>query len=430
MNYDADVVIVGAGFAGLTLARELGWSGAQVRVLEARDRIGGRTWTDTRLGGERLEMGGGWIHWMQGHVWTEVSRYQLRIGETPWPSVAHWVVGDERHRGTAGDLLARMDDGMRRSIADSTSVFSRPYDPGLGGAWQALDHMSIVDRLAELNLDDEAYALCETMWSQNFNAPAETGALTQALRWAAVSNGDWQLLLDICSHWKLQDGTAALAQAIRGDVRGDIEFETRVVRVDERPDGVVVTTADGREITTRACALTVPVGVIGSIEFTSALPAQAKPVITDGQSSQGFKLWVRARGVREPFIAMGSSREPLALLQWEHASGDDVIAFGFGVDSRKHSPLDLEKVRGYVQRLMPDLDVVDFASHDWVADPYARQTWAMLRPNQIGGVQALATMPGRVSFAGADYARGWCSFVDGAIESGLHAAKNIRDRFL
>lgn len=52
-----DVVVVGAGFAGLTAARELRHRGASVLVLEARDRIGGRTWTDHRLGHD-LEIGG------------------------------------------------------------------------------------------------------------------------------------------------------------------------------------------------------------------------------------------------------------------------------------------------------------------------------------------------------------------------------------
>ena len=429
MQRDTDVVIVGAGFAGLTLARELGWAGVQTVVLEARDRIGGRTWTDTRMG-ERLEMGGGWVHWMQGHVWSEITRYQLAIAETPWPGLAHWLVGEQRHSGTADELLARMNEGMRRSIADSMDVFQRPYEPRYSDKWQQLERLSVADRLASLDLDEEAYALCEAMWSQNFNAPATTGALTQALRWGAVSNGDWQLLLDICSHWRLRDGTASLAQAIRSDMRGDIQLGTRVARIDERPDGVAVTTSDGREITALACVLTVPIGVIGSIEFTSPLPAPARPVIVDGQSSQGFKLWIRARGLDEPFIAMGSSEEPLALLQWEHAAGDEFIAFGFGVDARKHPLRDLETVSGYVHRLMPDLEVTDFASHDWVSDPYARQTWAMLRPNQLAGVQELASMPGRVIFAGADYAHGWCSFIDGAIESGLRAATTLRTRIL
>ena len=60
LELDRDVVIVGAGPAGLTAARELRKAGLSVAVLEARDRVGGRTWTDT-VDGAMLEIGGQWV---------------------------------------------------------------------------------------------------------------------------------------------------------------------------------------------------------------------------------------------------------------------------------------------------------------------------------------------------------------------------------
>ena len=60
LELDRDVVIVGAGPAGLTAARDLKKAGLSVAVLEARDRVGGRTWTDT-IDGAMLEIGGQWV---------------------------------------------------------------------------------------------------------------------------------------------------------------------------------------------------------------------------------------------------------------------------------------------------------------------------------------------------------------------------------
>lgn len=82
MTYDTDVVIIGAGFAGLVAARELSRSGAKVTVLEGRDRIGGRAWTDTRLGRD-IELGGTWVHPLQPHVWAELTRYGLDVTPSP-----------------------------------------------------------------------------------------------------------------------------------------------------------------------------------------------------------------------------------------------------------------------------------------------------------------------------------------------------------
>src|SRR3712207_7179666 len=60
---DYDVVVIGGGFAGATVARELRHKGLGVLILEGRDRLGGRTWTREALG-HRIELGGTWVHWI------------------------------------------------------------------------------------------------------------------------------------------------------------------------------------------------------------------------------------------------------------------------------------------------------------------------------------------------------------------------------
>jgi monoamine oxidase len=59
-DYDADVVIAGAGLAGLSAARALDAAGVSVLVVEARDRVGGRTWS-APVGGATFDLGGQWI---------------------------------------------------------------------------------------------------------------------------------------------------------------------------------------------------------------------------------------------------------------------------------------------------------------------------------------------------------------------------------
>src|ERR1700733_1074164 len=65
-----DVLILGGAFAGVTAARELGQRGHRCVILEARGRLGGRTFS-TEVFGEAADVGGQWIHWIQPHVWAE-----------------------------------------------------------------------------------------------------------------------------------------------------------------------------------------------------------------------------------------------------------------------------------------------------------------------------------------------------------------------
>src|SRR5699024_8739552 len=78
------VVIIGAGFAGLVAARELQTAGIDYEILEAKDRIGGRAWTEERMG-RPLELGATWVHWFQAHIWTEIMRYGQRTEITASP---------------------------------------------------------------------------------------------------------------------------------------------------------------------------------------------------------------------------------------------------------------------------------------------------------------------------------------------------------
>lgn len=78
-NDSYDAIVIGSGYAGLTAARDLTLAGASVMLLEARDRIGGRTWT-ANIDGHNFEIGGTYVHWAQPNLWREIARYQMQKG--------------------------------------------------------------------------------------------------------------------------------------------------------------------------------------------------------------------------------------------------------------------------------------------------------------------------------------------------------------
>jgi monoamine oxidase len=90
-----DVIVIGGGFAGVTTARETTLGGADTLLLEARDRLGGRTWTHP-WNGTDIELGGGWVHWHQPHVWSEITRAGLPTERGEDAARASWFAGPGR----------------------------------------------------------------------------------------------------------------------------------------------------------------------------------------------------------------------------------------------------------------------------------------------------------------------------------------------
>ena len=126
-----DVVVIGGGFAGLTAARELRHAGLDVLLLEARERIGGRTMT-TEMSGHTVELGGTWVHWYQPHVWAELTRYGIGVTPSRTPARAAWVVGNERRESPYAEFRERVENAVDAICADARSG-SRPRmtSPGM-----------------------------------------------------------------------------------------------------------------------------------------------------------------------------------------------------------------------------------------------------------------------------------------------------------
>ncbi|MHA3684070.1 flavin monoamine oxidase family protein [Leucobacter sp. HY1908] len=430
-----DVVVIGAGFAGLTAARELGQAGLKVLTLEARDRIGGRTWTDYRLGHD-LEMGANWIHWVQPHVWAEATRYNREITRSPAADEAYWHGPDGTPRkGTLAEFMALIEDGQQRIIDDVRTAIPRGVEPTVGTIRQ-LDHLSIQDRFDEIGLDPEARAANESVWVGHVNAPlAETG-LSSALRWVAATGGHWQLMHEASATYRVVDGMRGFTDAIAHDVPGEIQLGTRVISVTQESSELgseaVVVTADGGLIRAKKVVSTLPVNAISGIEWSPALPAAWQRQSSETVASQGTKVWLRAEGHVPRFFAYASQSDPLSVLKAEFycsdEAGDYTILVGFGPDHTRIDQDDLAGVQAAVDRFRPGLTITEVTAHDWMTDPLARNTWMTHRPGQLTrDLEELREAAGHVHFATTDNANLWGGFIDGAIESGLREARRVID---
>ena len=428
-----DTIVIGGGFAGVAAARELSHAGHRVVLLEGRDRLGGRTWyKDDVLDGRSFEMGGTWVHWTQPHVFAEISRYGLELVESLGSSVptqVAYVTGDERKVLPYDDAWPMIEDAMERFCHDARTVLARPHEPLSQDAIAAVDGLSVQDRIDELGLDRERTDLLNALWSLCCSARCTEGGLVAMLRWYALSCWDVGIMFDAISRYKLKTGTRGLIDAMAGDSTAEIRLSTPVDAVEQDDDGVLVTTREGEVLRAAAAVVTVPLNTLSQIRFTPELSPVRRAAAQERQASHGSKVWVHVRGdLPEPLFATAPDDHVLQYLHTEVLMPDGQIMVGFGWDAASLDVTSVDAVREPVRALLgEDVEIVAVDGHDWLADEFSRGTWPVLRPGQmVGALRGAPAAGGHVLFAGSETADGWNGFIDGAIESGVRAAREAR----
>jgi monoamine oxidase len=164
LSGDPDVVVVGAGSAGIAAARTAQAAGLSVIVLEAMDRIGGRAFTDTATFGSPFDVGCAWLHKADDNPYTGYARdngftlqaheYDLeRVWLGPDPSSAHLV--NEAEHAMSEAIIAAPEDVAASLVAD----VSTPVGEAAGDYLGALDMAVDLDELSTFdyaNADDLA----------------------------------------------------------------------------------------------------------------------------------------------------------------------------------------------------------------------------------------------------------------------------------
>ena len=283
---EIDTIVVGAGIAGLTAARLLQGAGQRVVVLEARNRVGGRVWSD-RSDGHVTDRGASWIHGItDSPVFAAVTAFGM-------PTVEFTVGGyqpDSRpiaHYSPAGTRLTA--DDAARYVADIHAV-----DAALRGAIAASDRDASYRDATEVALAEVA------------DADEWDGERTQRVREYLEHRSEEQYgawIDDLAAHGLDDDqvdgdevvfphGYDALATGLAAGL--DIRLESVVSRVEWGAVGVSVTTSTGT-LTASSAVVTVPVGVLqsGGFEIAPALPPEVAEPLSRLRMNAFEKVFLR-----------------------------------------------------------------------------------------------------------------------------------------
>ena len=255
-----DVVIVGAGAAGLAAARHLLACGRSVLVLEAAQRVGGRAWTDQRAFSVPVDLGCGWLHQADRNPLMPIARslgFTLR---------AHDHAGE--HFLDAGVALAA---ARRAQIAAARQALASAIE-GVGAQDAAL--ACLLTDPADLALQRAARELAEL---DAGGAAEDTSVLGLRAQGSTQPN------------WLVQQGMGQIVAALARDV--PVVLGQRVTAIAQQAHGVSVHTADHR-ITAAHCIVTVSTGVLRAddIRFTPALDQGALAAL-EALPMGHFKRW-------------------------------------------------------------------------------------------------------------------------------------------
>jgi monoamine oxidase len=415
-----DVIVVGGGFAGVTAARECALRERDTLLLEARERLGGRTWS-AQWHGSPIEYGGAWVHWHQPHTFSELTRAGLRVIVSDEAAQAAWYVGDERRAGTIAQRDAIAGRGWDRFVDGVVAALPQPHAPlSAPLALERFDRLSIADRIDELSLSDEERDVLTAELESLAHAPLDTAGAVSVLRWHALSGYSLALTQFTGGRVTIDGGTGGLLASIRDGAPFAVHLEAPVARIAAGDDGVEVTGRDGAVHAARVVVVALPVNVLGTLEFDPPLPADKRAAIAAGQASRGIKVMLRVRGDATAINAIRPGH-PFGYLASEQVDDDGTqLLIGFGPDAAGRDWSDLAALQRDLDAILPGYELFDATAHDWLADEFSQGTWAIHGPGWYGEHHAAMRRPeGRVLLAGSDIANGWAGFIDGAIESGL-----------
>lgn len=444
----ADVVVVGAGLAGLTAARELVRAGKSVLVLEARNRVGGRLLTREVLPGVHLDFGGQWIGPTQDRVAALVQAFQLRTFPT-YNLGQHTLLADNkisRYKGTIPNLGLRalLDIGRAQKRLDRMAAqvpLEAPWKAPKAKEWDSLtfdtwveQHMSTKAGKNGLHIFSEAVLAAQ---SHEFS-------LLHALFYIRSGSG-FEKLIDTengAQRERLIEGAQSLALRLAAQTGEGLRLGAPVHSIIQRNDSVQVESRNG-SFKAEYAIIAIPPTLAGRIYYDPPMPSlrdQLMQRLPNGAVIKCMAFYPVPFWREQGLSGFATADDGAVKLVFDNSPyGDSVgVLLGFleGARARELSCLpDGERrqiVLSCLQRFFGERAgrPEDYLEQDWLAEEWTRGCYGAHFPTgtwtQFGAV--LQEPVGRIHWAGTETATRWMGYMDGAIESGIRVAQEVLDQ--
>jgi monoamine oxidase len=446
---DHDVIVVGAGIAGLHAALTLEAAGLRVLVLEAQHRVGGRIHSMRQLG-STAEAGGTYIGAGYARLIGAAERHGVELMDVT-PILEFFREQDLAYRGEiirqadwpshpANDFPEKDKEHLPWNYHRVLTMRENPLQsPGdwLDERYAALD-ISAHAWFRGLGLSEQAIKLAYGL-NVSFGRNAHDVSALLLLFRGAFSKTQRALAQKDSLGYTARHGVQRIPEAMAAALENGVELDRAVTAIDVEPDRVTVKTSNGARLAARHAIAAVPPGVLRRIAISPALPDAQAAAIADIPAQPLTQVYLAPRSkfweldgyaaslftdTQAGMLAAARNRdrpaEVTSLTAW--ITGDSAAAL-----DRLSAAEAGQAVIAAVEQLRPaakgQLEVVGL--HSWGNDPYAAGAWVYFRPGQVTRFAAvLGHAHGRLHFCGehlATLSRG----MEGAMESAEEAVAAV-----
>lgn len=427
----SSVVIAGGGLAGLTAAHELVKMGADITLLEARrDRLGGRVWTRRDFAdGQTAEAGGDLIDGGQ----TELLRLAQELGCQP-ARILHggfsYYTSATRKVTSGGRAWSRVAD----ALGDHIKAYLLAEQQWHSGIARELGRRSTSDWVQALG-DPELERIAVGLRGFFLADPEDLSLLALVDQFASENPGSGRM-------FRLRGGNDTLVTALATPLNDRIRSGTAVVAVNHGVSRVQVRVRERSgalaDLTADYVLMTLPTTTLRDVEIDPPLPDRQREAIATLQYGAATRVlaqfdrrfwrspgWTRAFGTDLPIGAVWEANE-------EQRGRSGILSFlaGGRASAQMQALIAGEGIRGLPARLewLTPARTNLLTSHviTWENDPWAQGGYAVFRPSYDPELRTWLARPhGRIYFAGEHTSFRWQGYMNGAVESGLRAAREI-----